>query len=212
MRRYVAHIAVMLLVALTLVEWHVPPTLAGQPQQTQPPTTPQPAPILARSDVSQRLATPAPIDLEATPLPTPLPTAIPWGSPLPAPTAGWVQPIPATVGTHQPITWPVSGPITTPFSAAHPAVDIGAPCGTPVVAPMAGTVTWAGWRNDGGGYVLDITSAIGRTSLNHLSGYAVTGGDVASGQIVAYVGSTGNSTGCHVHWALWRDGWRNPLP
>jgi len=98
--------------------------------------------------------------------------------------------------------WPlaVRGILTRGYSAAHPAFDIAAPTGTPVRAIAAGTVVWAGWRNNGGGYVVVVRHPDGMTSeYNHNSKVTVARGDrVDQGDTIALVGSTGNSTGPHL--------------
>lgn len=95
---------------------------------------------------------------------------------------------------------PLRGTITTRFSGAHPGIDIAAPAGTPVRAIAGGTITWAGWRNNGGGYVVIVRHPDGMTSeYNHNSKVTVAKGDqVGQGDTIALVGSTGNSTGPHL--------------
>jgi len=95
---------------------------------------------------------------------------------------------------------PLRGTITTRFSRAHPGIDIAAPADTPVRAIAGGTITWAGWRNNGGGYVVIVRHPDGMTSeYNHNSKVTVAKGDqVGQGDTIALVGSTGNSTGPHL--------------
>lgn len=104
-----------------------------------------------------------------------------------------------TAGRH---VWPLSvrGTITTTFSRAHPGIDIAAPAGTPVRAVAAGTVIYAGWRDDGGGYVVVLRHPDGMVSTyNHNRALAVERGErVSAGQTIASVGSTGWSTGPHL--------------
>lgn len=85
----------------------------------------------------------------------------------------------------------------------HTGTDFAAPCGTPVVAATDGTVVSAGVA---GGYGNQVVLRHGvvrgvslATSYNHLSRFAVTSGPVSRGQVIAYVGTTGMSTGCHLH-------------
>jgi murein DD-endopeptidase MepM/ murein hydrolase activator NlpD len=98
--------------------------------------------------------------------------------------------------------WPlaVRGDLTRGFSSAHPGIDIAAPQGTRVRAIAAGTVVWAGWKDNGGGYVVEIKHPDGmRSTYNHNSKPTVERGDtVAQGDTIALVGSTGNSTGPHL--------------
>ena len=95
---------------------------------------------------------------------------------------------------------PVRGDLTRRFSAAHPGIDIAAPRGTPVRAIADGTVVWAGWKDNGGGYVVEVRHPDGMRSIyNHNSVLTVEDGDrVAQGDTIALVGSTGNSTGPHL--------------
>jgi len=93
----------------------------------------------------------------------------------------------------------------------HDGTDFGAGCGTPVHAAASGTVTEE-YYNGGYGNRLfidhgNVGGAFMTTSYNHLSGYAVrVGQHVTRGQVIAYVGTTGYSTGCHLHFMLWVNG------
>lgn len=102
--------------------------------------------------------------------------------------------------------WPllIRGIVTTRFSSAHPGIDIAAPKGTPVRAIAAGTVVWAGWKDNGGGYVVEIDHPNGmRSTYNHNSKLMVKRGDeVAQGDTIALVGSTGWSTGPHLDFRI----------
>lgn len=160
---------------------------------------------------------------DIVPLPTPTPTPEPLPTPVP-PDEGWTSyvefpptPQPTPVPLPQPtnvLMWPVNGGrISQYFSSAHPAVDIAIDCGTTVMASDAGVVSWAGWRTNGGGNVVEINHGWGVTGYNHLGSYSVSAGQaVAKGQAIAAVGTTGNSTGCHVHWTLVVNGYYvNPL-
>jgi murein DD-endopeptidase MepM/ murein hydrolase activator NlpD len=86
----------------------------------------------------------------------------------------------------------------------HPGLDFPASTGTPVVAARSGRVTWAGWRSGGYGYLVSIAHGSGERSMYaHLSSIAVTRGRrVAGGTLVGRVGSTGLSTGPHLHFEL----------
>lgn len=102
-------------------------------------------------------------------------------------------------GTH---VWPltVRGRITTYFSARHSGIDIAAPAGTTVRAIARGTVTWAGWKDNGAGYMILIRHPDGMVSMyNHNRRLLVRVGQVVTaGQKIAEVGSTGWSTGPHL--------------
>lgn len=103
-----------------------------------------------------------------------------------------------------PLAWPVAGVVTQPFNPQHQALDIGAPYGSTVYAADDGTVTHAGWLAQGYGYSVIIDHGDGRqTWYNHLKGTLLqAGGYVTRGAPIAEVGSTGHSTGPHVHFEL----------
>lgn len=101
------------------------------------------------------------------------------------------------------------------YARAHQGVDFGAGTGTPVLAAGDGVVVRAG-RWGGYGNWLQIRHAGGwETGYAHLSRYAKglrPGQRVRQGQVVAYVGSTGMSTGPHLHYEVWQQGRRvNPV-
>jgi len=124
-------------------------------------------------------------------------------------------------------SYPVAAHITSPFGMRfhpvlrywklHDGTDFGVACGTPIRAPRAGRVAEryynAGYGNRlmidhgylGGRYVT--------TGYNHASRYIVgVGQRVQKGQVIGYVGSTGFSTGCHLHLMVWLNGrLRNPM-
>lgn len=93
------------------------------------------------------------------------------------------------------------------YSRFHRGVDFGAASGTPIVAAAAGRVAFAGWHGGHGNYVL---LAHGRglgTAYGHMSRIGVRGGQaVAQGQVIGWVGSTGMSTGPHLHYEVWMNG------
>ena len=108
-----------------------------------------------------------------------------------------------------PSIWPADGVVTSRFgwrwggSDWHPGIDVAADSGTPIVATAEGVVVASGWN---GGYgrqvVVDhgngITTSYAHTSENVVS----VGQKVKKGQLVAYVGSSGFSTGPHVHYEV----------
>lgn len=105
---------------------------------------------------------------------------------------------------------PVSGIISSRFgarssmrSSAHTGLDIATATGTPVVAAASGTVTFSGWKGSYG-YLLVITHSNGvQTYYGHCSKlYYQAGAKVSQGQTIATVGSTGNSTGPHLHFEI----------
>ncbi len=106
--------------------------------------------------------------------------------------------------------WPVVGEITQGYSEKHPALDLGAPYGSPVYAAQAGTVTHSGWARTGYGYTVILDHGEGVQSLySHMKGAWVTVGQkVERGQLIGEVGSTGHSSGPHVHFEIRVDGKR----
>ncbi len=105
------------------------------------------------------------------------------------------------------LIWPVSGPVTSYFGwrwgRMHEGIDIAVPTGTAVVAAASGQVVYAGWMGGYGNLVLIDHGGGLATAYGHNSGFAVGGGQsVGQGQVVAYAGSTGNSTGPHVHFEV----------
>ncbi len=103
--------------------------------------------------------------------------------------------------------WPVHGVLTSSFGwrwgRMHEGIDIAVGSGTPVVSSAAGTVIVAGWM---GGYgnlvVVDHGNGIA-TAYGHNTSVAVgVGQSVGQGQVIAYSGNTGNSTGPHVHFEV----------
>ena len=106
-------------------------------------------------------------------------------------------------------TWPVSGKLSSPFGTrngrAHQGIDIAVPTGTRVCAAAAGTVQFAGEKG-GYGLCVDVVHAGGYvTRYAHNSELCVrTGQSVAAGEPLALSGSTGNSTGPHVHFEIRR--------
>jgi len=104
------------------------------------------------------------------------------------------------------LIWPVSGPITSGFGwrwgRMHEGIDIGAACGTTIHAAASGTVIYAGWM-DGYGNITIIDHGGGlATAYGHQSSLYVGGGSVSQGQAIGAVGSTGHSTGCHLHFEV----------
>lgn len=91
------------------------------------------------------------------------------------------------------------------YSKMHAGVDFGAPKGTPVYAAGNGTVERASWFSSYGNYIKIRHSGDMRTAYAHLSGYAKgikAGAKVKQGQVIGYVGSTGRSTGPHLHYEV----------
>jgi murein DD-endopeptidase MepM/ murein hydrolase activator NlpD len=114
---------------------------------------------------------------------------------------------------------PLAGPFTygDGFNVArtghrHQGVDLLAPKGTPVVAPHAGTVTQVAYQRDGAGYYV-VLSGSGET-LDYVFMHMVKGSTrvaygqaVTLGQRIGDVGSTGASSGTHLHFEIWKGPW-----
>jgi murein DD-endopeptidase MepM/ murein hydrolase activator NlpD len=97
----------------------------------------------------------------------------------------------------------------------HPGIDLAAPYGTPVYATADGTVLRAGWNSGGYGNLVEIDHGRGIvTRYGHMSKIIVGEGQhVTRGQQVGYVGSTGRSTGNHLHYEVRIDNSPvNPIP
>ena len=120
---------------------------------------------------------------------------------------------------------PVSGyTITSPFGMRphpilgyekmHNGIDMACSQGTPIYATRAGTVTTAAYQAGGAGYYVSINHLDGFSSIYmHMTNYVVSAGQsVAQGQLIGYVGSTGMSTGPHLHFGISYAGtYVNPL-
>ena len=112
-----------------------------------------------------------------------------------------------------PSIWPAAGFVSSPYGLRfdgtefHQGIDIAADMGAPIVATADGVVTAAGW-NGGYGNMVDVDHGGGIvTRYGHASALAVTvGQQVRRGEVIAYVGSTGRSTGPHVHYEVRVDG------
>jgi murein DD-endopeptidase MepM/ murein hydrolase activator NlpD len=92
----------------------------------------------------------------------------------------------------------------------HAGRDFAANCGTPIRAAASGRVISAGYAG-GYGNRIEVDHGIVRgvnlvTAYNHMSRYAVHGGHVSRGQVIGYVGTTGSSTGCHLHFETYENG------
>jgi len=96
---------------------------------------------------------------------------------------------------------PVSGVLTQRLHANHPGIDLGVPKGAPVVATHSGMVVYAGWSDVGYGYLVVIQAGRFITYYAHNSALNVESGRaVQMGAVIAFSGSTGNSSGPHVHY------------
>lgn len=125
------------------------------------------------------------------PIPKPKVTTSSGGS---IPTSGW--------------RWPVGGDnyVSQYYWSGHRAIDIAAPYGTPVYAAVAGTVVYAGWRSyEGGGNVIWVKEGTKLyTTYNHLSYVGVkVGQTIRAGQTIGHIGTSGVTTGPHLHFEVW---------
>jgi murein DD-endopeptidase MepM/ murein hydrolase activator NlpD len=127
---------------------------------------------------------------------------------------------PAAPGSGGFLSYPANAPITSEFGQRfhpilhiwklHSGTDFGVPCGTPVYATADGTVISAGpGGGNGNRIVIDhgiINGVDLATTYNHLTSFVVRGGAVQRGQLIAYSGTTGYSTGCHLHFETLENG------
>ena len=127
-----------------------------------------------------------------------------WGARVPGSLVG------STVSVTTPTGWPARGEVSSPYglrwngSDFHPGIDIANDMGTPIVATADGTVTTAGWNAGGyGNMVVIVHVNCVTTRYGHAMQVVVSAGQhVRRGQIIAYMGSTGFSTGPHVHYEV----------
>ena len=152
---------------------------------------------------------------QPTPTPTPVPEVAPTPTPTPVPSA------PPSYDSSESFQWPLPGyghsSITQYFgNNGHKGLDIGAPEGTPIVASRSGKVMVANnydsWGDSWGYYVAIYHDSTYSTLYAHMSSVAAYEGQwVNKGDIIGYVGSTGNSTGNHLHFEVYQNGTRvNP--
>jgi len=121
------------------------------------------------------------------------------------------------------LSLPVNAPVSSEFGMRfdpvmqryqlHAGIDFAANCGTPVRAAADGDVIMAIPESASGGYGNELVIDHGllrgvdlTTTYNHLTSWVVSSGHVTRGQVVAYSGTTGFSTGCHLHFETRQDG------
>jgi len=99
---------------------------------------------------------------------------------------------------------PVTGGVLTQeFHPGHTGIDIAIPTGTQVKTTMDGQVVHAGWNTQGYGNLVIVENGAYRTYYAHLSSIPVSVGDeVKAGTVIGLSGSTGNSTGPHLHYEI----------
>ncbi len=131
--------------------------------------------------------------------------------------AGQAVPPPANSGAPGAYSWPASGPITSPFGMRadpfghgfkmHSGVDIGAPMGSTITAAAGGRIIFAGWYGGYGNAIIIDHGGQTSTLYGHCSQIFVSQGqDVERGQAIGAVGSTGESTGPHLHFEVRENG------
>ncbi|MEO8612165.1 MAG: M23 family metallopeptidase [Chloroflexota bacterium] len=167
-----------------------------------------------RTELLQPTALPTPMAYPTSPtLPYPTsPPIPPTLSPVPPPTLDLVATVlafdaavtPALLnsnGVCPPTGFPVDGILTQYFTGYHSGIDIGVPLGTPVIATQSGIVTWADWNTFGYGNLVIIQSERYITYYAHNTSFNVKLGEhVSKGGLIAFSGSTGHSSGPHVHY------------
>jgi murein DD-endopeptidase MepM/ murein hydrolase activator NlpD len=105
------------------------------------------------------------------------------------------------------LSWPVAGPVTSGFGSRwgrmHEGIDIGVGSGTPVHAAAAGTVIYAGWMSGYGNIVvIDHGNGLSTAYAHNTELLVAVGSAVGKGNVIAFSGSTGHSTGPHVHFEV----------
>lgn len=118
-----------------------------------------------------------------------------------------LQPPLASVNVSSPFGLRVN-PLTGASGEWHTGIDLTGACATAVFAAGAGTVAEAGWSPYGSGNRIVVDHGNGvKSTYNHLSSIGVSVGQVLSrGELIAGVGTTGNSTGCHLHFEVMVNG------
>jgi murein DD-endopeptidase MepM/ murein hydrolase activator NlpD len=121
--------------------------------------------------------------------------------------SSFVVPAPTGAASAAGFVWPVHGVLTSGFGwrwgRMHEGVDIAVSNGTPVVAAKAGVVIVAGWMGGYGNLVVVDHGGGVATAYGHNTSVTVgVGQEVAQGQLIAYSGNTGHSTGPHVHFEV----------
>lgn len=166
---------------------------------------------------------------EAAPAQEPAQEAAPaQEAPAPQPAQAEPEPAPAAQQSSTGFIWPARGTITQRFGPSrlwlepayqgyahfHQGLDIANVAGTPIAAAASGTVTFAGWHGSGYGFMVQIDHGNGLSTLYaHMASqpWVSVGQWVEQGQHIGPIGSTGASTGPHLHFAVQRNGvWENP--
>ncbi|MBN1202987.1 MAG: peptidoglycan DD-metalloendopeptidase family protein [Anaerolineae bacterium] len=168
------------------------PTITPAPKPTLAPL-PTNTPTAAAISTYRAFPPPATPSDDTTPTPSGVVVTVPTLAPPAGPTFGGLDCAPAG--------WPAPGPLTQVFHRWHSGIDIGVPLDTPVVATHSGQVIFAGWRTDGYGNLVIIQNGPFITYYAHLNSFNVIPGQVVARlTVIGWSGSTGNSTGPHIHY------------
>jgi murein DD-endopeptidase MepM/ murein hydrolase activator NlpD len=109
--------------------------------------------------------------------------------------------------------WPTVGRVTQGVSGWHTALDIANSTGTAISAADGGCIVYSGWDNTGYGYTILIDHGKLRTRYAHMSRLYYSYGDcVNRGTVIGAMGSTGNSTGPHLHFEVIIEGYGRVNP
>jgi murein DD-endopeptidase MepM/ murein hydrolase activator NlpD len=101
------------------------------------------------------------------------------------------------------VCYPVDGVLTQGYTSTHNGLDFGVVTGTDVQSTISGKVIYAGWNNEGYGNLVIVQNGDVKTYYAHLSEVPVSvGQSVNKGDVIGLSGSTGNSTGPHVHYEV----------
>jgi len=108
-----------------------------------------------------------------------------------------------TPSAQPPAGFPVHGGLTQEYHGGHQGLDFGIEIGTTIKSTMNGTVTYAGWNDEGYGNLVIVDNGTYQTYYGHLDSIPVKVGEpVFSGQAIGLSGNTGNSTGPHLHYEI----------
>ncbi|WP_199247190.1 peptidoglycan DD-metalloendopeptidase family protein [[Phormidium] sp. ETS-05] len=182
-----------------------PPTQAPVRQMPTLPVATQPEPTPAPSQPAEQVVAVAPLGYEAYQMePTTGRMVSPQIPPLPGPD----KYLPASPPAFNGYIWPAQGVMTSGYGwrwgRMHKGIDIAAPIGTPIYAAAPGKVTFAGWNDGGYGNLVEIEHPDGSSTIYAHNNRIVVqeGQEVDQGEQVAEMGSTGFSTGPHLHFEI----------
>jgi len=178
----------------------------GIPFIAPPPVVIPPRPTID-NPVPDVITAPAPASGPAL-RPVPRPAPSPSFAPAPAfpgqyPSI-YYPPQGAGSGRNPGFVWPETGVITSTYNSVHNGIDVATPLGTPLHAAAAGYVVYAAWTNSGLGNAVYIDHGNGFVTIyGHMANVAVKVGQyVQQGEFIGPEGSTGNSTGPHIHFMI----------